>query len=61
VKLYREKYKPHQGGVIGITLNGDMSMPYDNTPASKFGSTSAAAARVDAACAVCDVLARIVS
>jgi len=32
VKLYREKYKPTQGGIIGITLNGDYAEPYDNSP-----------------------------
>ncbi|KDQ09206.1 glycoside hydrolase family 1 protein [Botryobasidium botryosum FD-172 SS1] len=32
VKLYRENYKPVQGGQIGITLNGDWAEPYDDTP-----------------------------
>ncbi|GLB39494.1 putative glycosyl hydrolase 1 family protein [Lyophyllum shimeji] len=32
VKLYREKFKPKQGGQIGITLNGDWEMPYDDNP-----------------------------
>ncbi|KAG6810236.1 Beta-glucosidase 1B [Tricholoma furcatifolium] len=32
VKLYRESYKPTQGGQIGITLNGDWQMPYDDSP-----------------------------
>ncbi|KIY67180.1 glycoside hydrolase family 1 protein [Cylindrobasidium torrendii FP15055 ss-10] len=32
VKAYREEYKPTQGGVIGITLNGDWQMPWDDTP-----------------------------
>ncbi|KAG6864603.1 Beta-glucosidase 1B [Blastosporella zonata] len=31
-KLYRESYKPKQKGQIGITLNGDWEMPYDNSP-----------------------------
>ncbi|KAL6298950.1 beta-glucosidase 1B [Sparassis latifolia] len=31
-KLYREEFKPHQGGQIGITLNGDWSIPYDDSP-----------------------------
>ncbi|QRV98809.1 glycoside hydrolase family 1 protein [Ceratobasidium sp. AG-Ba] len=32
VKLYREEFKPTQKGQIGITLNGDWSEPYDQTP-----------------------------
>lgn len=32
VKLYREKFKPIQGGVISITLNGDWQMSYDDNP-----------------------------
>lgn len=32
VKLYREKFKPQQGGICGITLNGDWQMPYDDSP-----------------------------
>ncbi|CAE6430043.1 unnamed protein product [Rhizoctonia solani] len=32
VKLYREQFKSAQKGQIGITLNGDWAMPYDNTP-----------------------------
>jgi beta-glucosidase len=32
VKLYREQFKSKQGGQIGITLNGDWAMPYDNSP-----------------------------
>jgi len=35
VKLYRDEFKPTQGGVIGITLNGDMAIPYDESPESK--------------------------
>ncbi|KAJ7070514.1 beta-glucosidase 1B [Mycena amicta] len=31
-KLYRERFKPTQEGQIGITLNGDWQMPYDDTP-----------------------------
>ncbi|KAG6845055.1 Beta-glucosidase 1B [Tephrocybe sp. NHM501043] len=34
VKLYRESFKPTQGGQIGITLNGDWQMPYDDSPES---------------------------
>ncbi|KAF8064822.1 beta-glucosidase [Lyophyllum atratum] len=30
VKLYREEFKKTQGGQIGITLNGDWQMPYDD-------------------------------
>ncbi|RDB17253.1 Beta-glucosidase 1B [Hypsizygus marmoreus] len=30
VKLYRDQYKASQGGQIGITLNGDWQMPYDD-------------------------------
>ena len=33
-KLYREEFKPKQGGQIGITLNGDWQMPYDDSPES---------------------------
>jgi beta-glucosidase len=29
VKLYREEFKPKFGGIIGITLNGDWVMPWD--------------------------------
>lgn len=32
VKLYREEFKAQQGGTIGITLNGDWVIPYDNSP-----------------------------
>jgi len=32
VKLYREEFKPSQKGQIGITLNGDWAMPYDDNP-----------------------------
>ncbi|KAG8906590.1 hypothetical protein FRB99_006545 [Tulasnella sp. 403] len=32
VKVYREEFKPQQGGQIGITLNGDYYMPYDDSP-----------------------------
>lgn len=35
VKLYREEFKPTQKGQIGITLNGDWAMPYDDKPESK--------------------------
>ncbi|KAI0719769.1 beta-glucosidase [Cerioporus squamosus] len=31
-KLYREQFKASQGGTIGITLNGDMALPYDDSP-----------------------------
>lgn len=34
-KLYREQFKQAQGGQIGVTLNGDWSMPYDDSPESK--------------------------
>ena len=37
-KLYREQFKQPQGGVIGITLNGDWSMPYDDSPESTCAS-----------------------
>ncbi|EIN14627.1 glycoside hydrolase family 1 protein [Punctularia strigosozonata HHB-11173 SS5] len=33
-KVYRESFKVTQGGQIGITLNGDWSMPYDDDPAN---------------------------
>ncbi|KDQ32486.1 glycoside hydrolase family 1 protein [Pleurotus ostreatus PC15] len=32
VKAYREEFKPKQRGQIGITLNGDWEMPYDDSP-----------------------------
>lgn len=32
VRLYREEFKAVQGGQIGITLNGDWAMPYDDSP-----------------------------
>ena len=35
VQLYRRDYKPEQHGVIGITLNGDWAMPYDDSPESE--------------------------
>ena len=35
VALYRKQYKSEQGGVIGITLNGDWMIPYDDSPASE--------------------------
>jgi len=35
VQLYRDEFRPTQGGVIGITLNGDMAIPYDQSPESK--------------------------
>ncbi|THG95264.1 hypothetical protein EW026_g6363 [Hermanssonia centrifuga] len=31
VKLYREEFKAKQDGQIGITLNGDWAMPYDDS------------------------------
>ncbi|KAG6807336.1 Beta-glucosidase 1B, partial [Tricholoma furcatifolium] len=31
-RLYRESYKPEQNGQIGITLNGDWEMPYNDSP-----------------------------
>ncbi|PPR01069.1 hypothetical protein CVT26_016016 [Gymnopilus dilepis] len=31
-RLYREQFKPTQKGEIGITLNGDWAMPYDDNP-----------------------------
>jgi beta-glucosidase len=35
VKLYREEFKAAQGGQIGITLNGDWAMPYNDSPQSR--------------------------
>ncbi|THH26402.1 hypothetical protein EUX98_g7779 [Antrodiella citrinella] len=32
VKAYREEFKETQGGQIGITLNGDWAIPYDDSP-----------------------------
>lgn len=40
VKAYREEFKPTQRGTIGITLNGDMSMPWDNSPESEYSLAS---------------------
>ena len=37
-KLYREEFKESQGGSIGITLNGDMALPYDDSPESEQSS-----------------------
>lgn len=35
VKAYREDFGPNQGGQIGITLNGDWAIPYDDNSESK--------------------------
>ncbi|KAK0499187.1 beta-glucosidase 1B [Armillaria luteobubalina] len=32
VKLYREEFKSKHGGQIGLTLNGDWQMPWDDSP-----------------------------
>ncbi|OCH90163.1 beta-glucosidase 1B [Obba rivulosa] len=32
VQLYRAEFKAAQGGQIGITLNGDWALPYDDSP-----------------------------
>ncbi|KAF8581201.1 glycoside hydrolase family 1 protein [Ramaria rubella] len=32
VKIYREQFKPSQRGLIGITLNGDWAIPFDDSP-----------------------------
>jgi len=34
VKMYRDEFKPKFGGTIGITLNGDWVVPYDDSPES---------------------------
>ncbi|GBE87454.1 Beta-glucosidase 1A [Sparassis crispa] len=34
VKLYREEFKPTQGGQIGITLDCHWQLPYDDSPAN---------------------------
>lgn len=34
VKVYREEFKEAQRGQIGITLNGDWALPYDDKPES---------------------------
>ena len=36
VHLYRAEFKGSQGGQIGITLNGDWAIPWDQTPESEF-------------------------
>lgn len=33
-KAYREEFQPKQGGRIGITLNGDWAIPYDDNSGS---------------------------
>eukprot|EP00727_Mastigamoeba_balamuthi_P006766 m51a1_g271 putative beta-glucosidase (488) ;mRNA; f:252995-254908 len=33
VEIYRAKYQPHQGGVIGMTVNCDHAEPYSDSPA----------------------------
>jgi len=35
VKIYREEFKPTQNGVVGITLNGDWAIPYNDSPESE--------------------------
>lgn len=34
VKIYRDQFKPSQRGLIGITLNGDWAIPFDDAPES---------------------------
>ncbi len=34
VKLYREQFKPSQGGQIGITLDLHWQLPWDDSPNS---------------------------
>jgi beta-glucosidase len=34
-KLYRDEFKAKQGGIIGITLNGDWTVPYDDSAESE--------------------------
>lgn len=36
VKIYREEFKEAQGGQIGVTLNGDWAVPYDDKPESGY-------------------------
>jgi beta-glucosidase len=36
VKIYRDEFKPTQDGVIGISLNGDWAIPYDDRPESEY-------------------------
>ena len=43
IKLYRDEFKEIQGGQIGITLNGDWAMPYDNSPESVSAVSASAA------------------
>jgi beta-glucosidase len=33
--MYRDEFKPKQGGIIGITLNGDWTDPWDDTEESE--------------------------
>ncbi len=40
VKLYREEFKAKQDGQIGITLNGDWAMPYDDSIQSELAYES---------------------
>jgi beta-glucosidase/6-phospho-beta-glucosidase/beta-galactosidase len=46
VKLYREEFKQKQGGQIGITLNGDWAMPYDDSPQSELNDICLVARRI---------------
>ncbi|KAI0772973.1 beta-glucosidase 1B [Trametes elegans] len=50
VKLYREEFKAAQGGTIGITLNGDWALPYDDSPEN----VAAAQHALDVAIGMCD-------
>jgi beta-glucosidase/6-phospho-beta-glucosidase/beta-galactosidase len=34
-RTYQKEFQPSQGGTIGITLNGDWAVPYDNSPESQ--------------------------
>ena len=36
VKIYREEFKSQQKGEIGITLNGDMSIPWDDSEERRY-------------------------
>jgi beta-glucosidase len=36
VAAYRKDFKPTQNGVIGITLNGDMALPWNDEQKSTF-------------------------
>ncbi|RPD61802.1 beta-glucosidase 1B [Lentinus tigrinus ALCF2SS1-7] len=49
-KLYREQFKESQDGTIGITLNGDMALPYDDSPENIAAAQHALDVAIGATC-----------